>query len=40
VAEWGWVGFGFAVAYGGLAAYLVGLRRRLKAARRRLEELR
>lgn len=38
--DWGWVALGFSVAYGGLAAYLLALRRRVKAARRRLEELR
>jgi hypothetical protein len=38
VPEWGWVALGFSVAYGGLAAYVVVLRHRLKAARRRLAD--
>jgi hypothetical protein len=37
VADWAWVALGYGVAYGGLAAYLLTLRRRLKAARRELE---
>jgi len=40
VPDWGWVALGFSVAYGGLAAYLVSLQHRVKAARRRLEGLR
>jgi hypothetical protein len=35
MSEWGWVAFGYAVVYGGVAAYAAGLTWRLRAARRR-----
>jgi len=40
VGEWGWVALGYAVTAGALAGYLLLLRRRIRAARRRLDELR
>ncbi len=39
MSDWGWVGFGYAVAYGSLAAYALFLWLRLRGARRRLERL-
>jgi len=40
VGEWGWVALGYAVTAGAVAGYTLLLRRRIRAARRRLEELR
>jgi hypothetical protein len=40
VADWGWVALGFGAAYGAIGAYLAWLGHRVRAARRRLEELR
>jgi hypothetical protein len=40
VGEWGWVGLGYAVTAGAVAGYWLVLRRRIRAARRRLEDLR
>ena len=39
MSDWGWVGFGYSVVYGTLAAYAVFLSMRLRTARRRLERL-
>ncbi|GMQ86135.1 MAG: hypothetical protein BMS9Abin07_1708 [Acidimicrobiia bacterium] len=39
MSDWGWVALAYAVAYGSLAAYMVMLTARLRAARDRLEEL-
>jgi hypothetical protein len=36
---WGWVAAGFTLTYGALAAYLVSLRVRLRAARRQRHTL-
>jgi len=40
MGEWGWVALGYAVTAGAVAGYYLLLRRRIRAARRRLEELR
>jgi len=40
VAEWGWVALGYAVTASAVAGYALLLRRRIRAARRHLEELR
>jgi hypothetical protein len=40
VGEWGWVALGYAVTAGAVSGYLLLLRRRIRAARRRLVGLR
>jgi len=40
VGEWAWVALGYGVTAGAVAGYVLLLRRRIRAARRRLEELR
>jgi CcmD family protein len=40
MGEWGWVALGYAITAAAVAGYLLLLRRRIRAARRRLEELR
>jgi CcmD family protein len=40
VGEWGWVALGYAVTATAVTGYLLLLRRRIRAARRRLEQLR
>ena len=40
MSEWGWVALGFGVTYGAMGGYVLALRRRAGAVRRRLEQLR
>jgi hypothetical protein len=40
MGEWGWVALGYAVTTGAVSGYLLLLRRRIRAAHRRLEGLR
>ena len=40
MGEWAWVALGYGVTAGAVAGYVLLLRRRIRAARRRLEELR
>lgn len=40
MGEWGWVTLGYGVTAGAVAGYALLLRRRIRTARRRLEELR
>ena len=40
MSEWGWVALGFGITYGAMGGYLLTLRHRAAAVRRRLEQLR